>query len=74
MVLASDDSHYYDSMALNAPFPIVLSVADMLAGYETLLRFAESPGHIVPGHDPLVRTRYPGLSAGGAAVLVLHRG
>ena len=37
----------------------------MLAGYDTLLKYAESPDHIVPGHDPLVRARYPALDVAG---------
>jgi hypothetical protein len=31
----------------------------MLEGYETIKRLADSPAHIVPGHDPLVIERYP---------------
>ena len=72
VVLASDASHYYDNMQLEAPFPIVLNVADMLAGYETLLKFAESPDHIIPGHDPLVRTRYPSVGDSGSEIVALH--
>ncbi|HEY9271509.1 hypothetical protein [Achromobacter sp.] len=74
MVLASDASHYYDNMGRDAPFPIVDNVADMLAGYEILLKFAESPDHIVPGHDPQVRTRYPGLAGMDTEVVALHLG
>lgn len=73
IVLASDASHYYDNMRLDAPFPIVLNVADMLAGYATLLKYAESADHIVPGHDPLVRLRYPAVVQGNAEIVALHR-
>jgi len=31
----------------------------MVAGYDRLRRLAASPGHIIPGHDPLVLERYP---------------
>ncbi|HCW18586.1 MAG TPA: MBL fold hydrolase, partial [Achromobacter sp.] len=72
IVLASDASHYYDNMGLDAPFPIVLNVADMLAGYETLLKHAESPDHVIPGHDPLVRNRYPAFRNGDTEVVALH--
>jgi hypothetical protein len=41
------------------PFPIVWSVADMVDGYGRLGELAASPGHIIPGHDPLVLERYP---------------
>jgi glyoxylase-like metal-dependent hydrolase (beta-lactamase superfamily II) len=44
------------------PFPIVWSVADMVDGYAKLRSLAESPAHIVPGHDPLVMQRYPAAS------------
>ena len=41
------------------PFPIVYNVADMLEGHKRLYQLAESPAHVVPGHDPLVMERYP---------------
>jgi glyoxylase-like metal-dependent hydrolase (beta-lactamase superfamily II) len=44
------------------PFPIVWSVADMVDGYAKLRSLAESPAHIIPGHDPLVMQRYPAPS------------
>jgi hypothetical protein len=45
------------------PFPIVYSVADMVEGYRKLLDLADSPAHLIPGHDPLVLERYPAPSA-----------
>ncbi len=59
VVLASDASHFYANMEQTRPFPIVWSVADMVAGYDRLRSLAASPGHIIPGHDPLVLERYP---------------
>jgi len=59
LVLASDASHFYANMEQTRPFPIVYSVADMVAGYERLRALAASPAHIIPGHDPLVMQRYP---------------
>jgi glyoxylase-like metal-dependent hydrolase (beta-lactamase superfamily II) len=58
VVLASDAGHFYANMEQVRPFPIVSSVADMLQGYRRLAALAESPGHIIPGHDPLVLERY----------------
>jgi len=58
VVLASDASHFYANMEQVRPFPIVWSVADMVEGYRKLRALADSPGHIVPGHDPLVLERY----------------
>jgi hypothetical protein len=45
-------------------FPIVVDVHDTLRGYQTIRRLATSPGHIIPGHDPLVLTRYPAANEG----------
>jgi len=59
VVLASDASHFYANMEQARPFPIVFSVADMVEGYRRLKELADSPAHIVPGHDPLVLERYP---------------
>ena len=59
VVLASDASHFYANMEQSRPFPIVWSVADMVDGYRKLRSLAHSPGHIIPGHDPLVMERYP---------------
>jgi glyoxylase-like metal-dependent hydrolase (beta-lactamase superfamily II) len=63
VVLASDASHFYANMEEVRPFPIVFSVADMVEGYARLRALAESPAHIIPGHDPLVLERYPAPSA-----------
>ena len=63
VVLASDTSHFYENMEKVAPFPIVYNVAEMIDGYATLRRLAESRAHIIPGHDPLVRQRYPAPDA-----------
>ena len=62
VVLASDASHFYANMEQVRPFPIVWSVADMVDGYAKLRRLADSPQHIIPGHDPLVMQRYPAPS------------
>ena len=58
VVLASDASHFYANMEQVRPFPIVWSVAGMVDGYRRLRELADSPGHIIPGHDPLVLERY----------------
>ncbi len=62
VVLAVDSAHFYENMESPSPFPIVYSVADMLAGYHKLKRLAQSPQHIIPGHDPLILQRYPAVS------------
>jgi glyoxylase-like metal-dependent hydrolase (beta-lactamase superfamily II) len=62
VVLASDASHFYANMEEIRPFPIVYSVADMVEGYRKLRALADSPAHLIPGHDPLVLERYPAPS------------
>jgi glyoxylase-like metal-dependent hydrolase (beta-lactamase superfamily II) len=62
LVLASDASHFYANMEQQRPFPIVWSVSDMVDGYRRLRELAESPAHVIPGHDPLVLERYPAAS------------
>jgi glyoxylase-like metal-dependent hydrolase (beta-lactamase superfamily II) len=64
LVLASDASHFYANMEQARPFPIVYSVADMVEGYARLRALADSPAHIIPGHDPQVLERYPAPAPG----------
>jgi hypothetical protein len=73
VVLASDASHYYENMEAARPFPIVLDVAAMLEGHRRLRREAESPEHVIPGHDPLVLHRYPQLPGDAHGIALLHR-
>jgi glyoxylase-like metal-dependent hydrolase (beta-lactamase superfamily II) len=62
VVLASDASHFYEHLETGKGFPNLFHLGDMLEGYETLRRLADSPVHIVPGHDPLVMRRYPAVN------------
>ena len=64
VVIASDASHLYAHMDEGRVFPITYSVAETLEGYRTLRRLAESPAHIIPGHDPQVLERYPAANPG----------
>jgi glyoxylase-like metal-dependent hydrolase (beta-lactamase superfamily II) len=59
VVLASDASHYWANIRTGNPFPIVADVTRVLEGFRTLTALADGPDHIIPGHDPLVRTRFP---------------
>ncbi|MEJ6397474.1 N-acyl homoserine lactonase family protein [Yoonia sp. 208BN28-4] len=59
LVLASDAAHFYENVEARKPFPIVVDLQDMLDGFDTLERLASAPSLIVPGHDPLVRSRFP---------------
>lgn len=61
VVLASDAAHFYENLEKTSPFPLVVDVGQMVAGYETLQGLATSHQHIIPGHDPLVREKYPAV-------------
>lgn len=63
VVLASDSSHFYENIQRNRPFVATLDVADMLDSFRKVERLADSPRHVVPGHDPLVMRRYPAASS-----------
>ena len=49
----------YDNVEDMAPYPIAYDIGAMLKGFERLKRLGDGPGHIIPGHDPLVMARYP---------------
>jgi glyoxylase-like metal-dependent hydrolase (beta-lactamase superfamily II) len=72
VVLASDAAHFYANLHKESPFPIIFHVGDMLAGYDKLLKLADTPDHLVPGHDPLVRSRYPAWKDGDTEIVMLH--
>lgn len=63
VVLASDGSHFYENFQKQKLFPIVLDAQAMIRGFARLVELAETPDHVVPGHDPLVRALYPAESA-----------
>ena len=62
VVLASDASHFYENLHRNRPFIAAMDVAAMLDTFRKVERLADSPHHIVPGHDPLVMHQYPAPS------------
>jgi glyoxylase-like metal-dependent hydrolase (beta-lactamase superfamily II) len=64
IVLASDATHLYAHIDGGRVFPITYNVAEVVEGYGTLKKLASSPGHVVPGHDPLVLARYPAAKPG----------
>jgi glyoxylase-like metal-dependent hydrolase (beta-lactamase superfamily II) len=70
VVLASDASHFYANMEQGRPYPILFNVGEMLQGFDTVRRLAESPKHVIPGHDPLVLARYPAAKPGLEGIAV----
>ncbi|BBK34046.1 glyoxylase-like metal-dependent hydrolase (beta-lactamase superfamily II) [Stella humosa] len=70
VVVASDAAHLYMNMLRPQPFPAVVNVGEMLEGFRTIHRLADSPKHVVPGHDPLVMQIYPPVSPELAGIAV----
>jgi glyoxylase-like metal-dependent hydrolase (beta-lactamase superfamily II) len=61
VVLASDCAHFWANIRTRSPFPIVVDMARMLEGYDIVESLADGPDHIIPGHDPLVLSRFPSV-------------
>lgn len=72
VVLASDATHFYANLEQDKPFSVVQDLAQMYGAFDIVRSLADSPAHIVPGHDPLVMKRYPPARDGleGAAVRI----
>lgn len=65
LCLASDAAHYYENFVARKPFPIVENLHSMLDGFDMLYRIGGSENRIIPGHDPLVTQRFPGIGPSG---------
>lgn len=75
LVLASDALHFYANMERGIPYPIVCDAGAMARGWEKARGLAGGDlRRIVPGHDPLVRERFPSLPGFEGEILVLHAG
>ncbi len=59
MCLASDAAHYYENFMEKRLFPIVADREDMVKGFDRIVELGGAPDRVIPGHDPLVRERYP---------------
>jgi glyoxylase-like metal-dependent hydrolase (beta-lactamase superfamily II) len=70
VVLASDAAHFYEELERDRPFGVVADLAEMYEGYDTLRELAGAHGHIVPGHDAAVMTRYPPVDGPAGAFAV----
>jgi len=71
IVLASDASHYLENIQKRSPFPIVIDVEDMLNGYDLIEKLADSPNHIIAGHDPLTAQMYQPIDSKGLEIYSL---
>ncbi len=58
-VLASDATHFYANLEEDRPFSIVHNLSRMYGAFDLVRSLADSPAHVVPGHDPEVMQRFP---------------
>jgi glyoxylase-like metal-dependent hydrolase (beta-lactamase superfamily II) len=74
VVLMSDASHFYEHFERGLSFPHADDPARSRAGFAFIDDLADSRDHVVPGHDPLVLARYPGVpNDAGLAGAALHQ-
>ena len=70
VVLASDATHFYANIEEDRPYSIISDLAQMYGAFDLVLALADSPDHVVPGHDPLVMQRFPPAREGLEGVAV----
>ena len=68
VVLASDNAYLYENLEKRRPIAQTLDSVSNLAAQQRMLRIASAPALVVPGHDPLVFTRFQ-LAREGVAVI-----
>lgn len=72
LILASDATHLYANLEREHPFPVLADVGPYMEGLKTLRRLGgDSLDHIIPGHDPVVLSRFPRVHADMADVVRL---
>jgi glyoxylase-like metal-dependent hydrolase (beta-lactamase superfamily II) len=59
VLLISDAAHFYANFEQRRVFPVQYNVPEVVESYLRAEQLASSLAHIVPGHDPRVRQRYP---------------
>jgi glyoxylase-like metal-dependent hydrolase (beta-lactamase superfamily II) len=72
VVLASDALHFERLMEQKTVFPIFIDIADVYEGYRIIRSLAGTHGILVPGHDPVVLTRFPRLKADDPDIVVIR--
>ena len=68
VVLASDNAYLYENLERRRPIAQTLDSLSNLAAQDRMHVLAADPRLIVPGHDPLVFTRFPRPGAGVARI------
>ena len=63
-ILASDNMYLYENLEKHAPIAQTFDRESNLKAQDNMKALAGAKGHIVPGHDPAVMTRYPKVAEG----------
>ena len=64
VVLASDNVYLYENLEKHVPIAQTFDETSNLAAQDRMKKLASDPRLIVPGHDPLVLTRFPKVGEG----------
>jgi glyoxylase-like metal-dependent hydrolase (beta-lactamase superfamily II) len=65
--------HFYANDSTGNPFPIIFDLGAMTQGWRIARRLAGGDEtRVIPGHDPLVRSRFPAVAGQGGDVVALH--
>jgi glyoxylase-like metal-dependent hydrolase (beta-lactamase superfamily II) len=64
VVLASDNMYLYENLEKHAPIAQTLDRESNLRAQDRMKQLAADPRLIVPGHDPLVMTKFPQVAPG----------
>lgn len=72
LMLCSDALHYYEEMEEDRPYNVFFDLEQMFHTYARLRDWQGKGGIVVPGHDPAVRERFPGLPGAEDLATVLR--
>ncbi len=64
VVLASDNMYLYENLEKHLPIAQTLDRESNLRAQDRMKQLAANPSLIVPGHDPLVMTKFPQVAPG----------
>jgi len=65
VLIASDTFHFYENLTARKPVQVTVNMQQALCAMERVAELAgNDAGRALPGHDPLVMTRYPQIAPG----------
>jgi glyoxylase-like metal-dependent hydrolase (beta-lactamase superfamily II) len=74
VVLGSDAVHFYEELESDRPFAVIANLEEMYLAYDLVRELCAEPGAVLlPGHDPAVMTRHPGVGGEAEGLAVVAR-